>query len=106
MSTMQEAHSLLAREISALNNPLTLEYVFNGKSLTISVMQFFHRPNSLCGNVLGSGAEGHGLKSNTELPTTCHRCDFSSKGSVLPSALSRGRTEQTCYWFRRNTVRK
>ena len=84
MSTMQEALSLLAREISALNNPLTSEYIFNGEPLIISVKQFFHRPNSLCGSMLGSGAEGHGFKSNTELPTTRNRCDFSSKGAVLP----------------------
>ena len=88
MSTIHEALSLLGREISALNNPLALEYVFNGEPLTISVMQFFHRPNSLCGNVLGSGAKGHGFKSNTELPTTRHRnCDFSSKGVVLPECI-------------------
>ena len=87
MSTKQEALSLLAREISALNNPLTLEYVFNGEPLIISVMQFFHRPNILCGNVFGSGAEGHGFKSNTELPTTRHHCDFSSKGAVLPKCI-------------------
>ena len=60
MSTMQKDLSLLARKISALNNPLTLEYVFNGEPLIISVMQFFHLPNSQCGNVLGSGTKGHG----------------------------------------------
>ena len=87
MSTMQEALSLLAREISTLNNPLTLEYVFNGEPPIISVRQFIYRPNSLCGNVLGSGAEGHGFKSNTELPTTRHRYDFSSKGAVLPKCI-------------------
>ena len=84
---MQEALSLRAREISALINPLLLEYVFNGEPLIISVMQFFHRPNSLCRNVLGPGAKSHGFKSNTELPTTRHRCDFSSKGAVLPKCI-------------------
>ena len=84
---MQEALSLLAREISALNIPLALEYVFNGEPLIISIMQIFHRPNSLCGNALGSGAESQGFKSNTELPTTRHRCDFSSKGVVLPECI-------------------
>ena len=84
---MQEASSLLAREISALNNPLTLEYVSYGEPLIISIMQFFHWPNSLSGNVIGSGAKGHGFKSSTELPTTHHRCDFSSKGALLPKCI-------------------
>ena len=50
-------------------------------------MQFFHPPNSLRGNVLDSGAEGHGFKSNTELPTARHRCHFSSKGAELPKCF-------------------
>ena len=87
MFTMQEALSLCAREIFALINPLPLDYVFYGKPLIISVMQFFPRPNSLCGNVLGPGAKIHGFKSNTELPTTRHRCDFSSEGAMLPACI-------------------
>ena len=67
--------------------PLTLEYVFNGQPLIISVMQFFHRPDSVCGDALGSGAEGDGFKSNTELPTARHRCDFSSKEAELPECF-------------------
>ena len=103
-STMQEALSLLARGISALQNPLTLEYVFNGEALIISVMQFFHRPNSLCGNVLSSGAEGHGFKSNTELPTTHHRCDISSKGAVLPKCIVAATDQANSLQVWRNTV--
>ena len=85
---MQEALSLHAREIFALINPpgFGVGYVFNGEPLIISVMQFFHRPNSLCGNVLGLGAKSHGFKSNTELPTTRQRCDFST-GAVFPNCI-------------------
>ena len=63
-------------------------------------MQFFHRPDILCGNVLGSGAEGDEFKSNTELPTAHHRCDFSLKGAELPKCFvaAKGQANSLYVW--------
>ena len=43
--------------------PLTVEYVFYGQPLAISIKQFFHGPGSPGGNMLGSGAGGERFKS-------------------------------------------
>ena len=57
---MQEAP---VRKMSRTERPaLTKEYVFYGQPLVISVKQFFHRPDSLRSNVLGSGARGQVFK--------------------------------------------
>ena len=63
-------------------------------------MKFFHRPDSLCGNVRGSGAGGRGFKSNTQLPTARHRCDFSSKGAELPKCFvaAKGQANSLDVW--------
>ena len=44
------------------------------------------------------------VKSNTELAMARHRCNFSSKGAVLPKRIVEAMAKQTRYRFERNTV--
>ena len=45
------------------------------------------------------------VKSDTVLPTACHRCNASSKGVVLPGRNDAEMGPQTRYTLRRNTAR-
>ena len=71
---------------------------------------FCFRPSRwLSDNAFVSGAEGprfksRTVKSDTVLPTACHRCITSSKGAVLPGRNDAEMGSQTRYTLRRNTA--